>query len=227
MYRLSSDTCESRFSVRRPDGSATLNGVDRGTDSAARVKRRADAERNERQIVEAAAEVLWHQPGATIAEVALASGLGRATIYRHFPTREDLLRAIARHGMELTAVALREARPSEGTAIEALERMIDATVQPGYTCMLLLPQLPAPAASEEEKAEMLAPFVEALERGVAEGELRADVPVDWMLQLGIVVYQLAMEQFASGRLTREEAVRLMTTTLLDGIRVRRPGEGRS
>ena len=102
--------------------SATLNGVPGRTDSplaeAGPPRRRADAERNERAIVEAAAGVIWRAPNATIGEIAAASGLGRATIYRHFASRDDLLRAIARHGFELTSTALREARPDEGTAVE-------------------------------------------------------------------------------------------------------------
>src|SRR5215207_7171578 len=149
----------------RGERSDTLNAVNVPPDSPTAEmppRRRADAERNERAIVEAAAEVIWRAPNATIGEVATASGLGRATIYRHFASREDLLRAIARHGFELTASALRDARPDDGTAVEALLRMIDATVQPGNVCMLLLRDLPEPVASDAEKAEMLAPVVQAL-----------------------------------------------------------------
>jgi AcrR family transcriptional regulator len=173
---------------------------------AAAPKRRADAERNERHIVDAAAEVIWHQPNATIADIAAASGLGRATIYRHFPTREYLLRGIARHGMEQTTAALRAAEPHRGSAVEALRRMIDSAVQPGYVCMIVLPQLPEPVASEAEKAEMLAPFLEALHRGVASGELRPDLDIGWAVKVGTALYGLAMDELASGRATREQAV---------------------
>jgi AcrR family transcriptional regulator len=201
-------------------GSATLNGVDAQTDSPAPQRRRADAERNERHIVDAAAEVIWRQPNATIAEVALASGLGRATIYRHFPTRDDLLRGIARHGFEKTAQALRDARPGEGTAVEALMRMIDASVQPANVCMIVLNQLPEPVASEAEKAELLAPVVEALERGVASGELRGDLDIPWTLRAIGALYELAMKELASGQRSREEIVRLMAQSLLEGQLIR-------
>src|SRR5688500_18269218 len=55
-------------------------------------KRRADAERNLERIIAAATTLLAVNPGASMAEIAEASGLVRATLYRHFPTREDLMR---------------------------------------------------------------------------------------------------------------------------------------
>ena len=183
-------------------------------------RRRADAERNERHIVEAAGAVLWRQPSATIGEIALASGLGRATIYRHFPTRDDLLRDIARHGFEQTVQALRDARPEEGTAVEALQRMIEATVQPGNACMLVLNQLPEPVASHEEKAELHAPIAAALMRGVASGELREDLDIGWTLRTIGALYELAMQELAAGNVTREEAVQLMASSLLQGALAR-------
>lgn len=164
--------------------------------------------------------MLWRQPGATIGEIALASGLGRATIYRHFPTRDDLLRGVARHGFEQTARALRDARPEEGTAVEALMRMVEATIQPANVCMLVLNQLPEPVASQEEKTEMLAPVVEAVMRGVASGELRADLDIRWTLRMIGALYQLAMEELAAGNVTREEAVELMASSLLQGALAR-------
>ena len=182
-------------------------------------RRRADAERNERHIVEAAGAVLWRQPAATMA-IALASGLGRATIYRHFPTRDDLLRGVARHGFDQTVQALRDARPEEGTAVEALMRMIEATIQPGNACMLVLNQLPEPVASQEEKTELHAPITAALVRGVASGELRADLDIPWTLRTIGALYELAMAELASGHVTREEAVELMASSLLQGAQVR-------
>jgi AcrR family transcriptional regulator len=201
--------------------SATLNGVPGRTDSplveAGPPRRRADAERNERAIIDAAADVIWRAPGATIGEIATASGLGRATIYRHFASRDDLLRAIARQGFEQTSAALREARPDDGTAVEALLRMIDATVRPGNVCMLLLRDLPEPVASEAEKAEMLSPVVQALARGVAAGELRADLDIPWTVRAIGALYEVAMQSLADGSTTQEEAQRLMAATILDGL----------
>ena len=61
--------------------------------------RRADAERNVLRIQEAAIRLWADEPNAGVADVAAAAGVGRATLYRHFPTRESLLEAIRSQGM--------------------------------------------------------------------------------------------------------------------------------
>jgi AcrR family transcriptional regulator len=56
---------------------------------------RADARRNVERLVEVAAQVFAEQgPEAPLTEIARAAGVGTATLYRRFPTREDLLAAV-------------------------------------------------------------------------------------------------------------------------------------
>ncbi|TQS39492.1 TetR/AcrR family transcriptional regulator [Cryptosporangium phraense] len=56
---------------------------------------RADAARNASAIVEAAGELFAERgPDVPIDEVARRAGVGNATLYRHFPTRSDLLVAV-------------------------------------------------------------------------------------------------------------------------------------
>ncbi|MGI5201470.1 TetR/AcrR family transcriptional regulator [Spirillospora sp. CA-108201] len=57
--------------------------------------RRADAERNARLLVAAARELFDERgPGAPLDEIAKRAGVGNATLYRHFPARDDLLAAV-------------------------------------------------------------------------------------------------------------------------------------
>lgn len=68
--------------------------------------KRADAQRNERTLLAAAATVfVTSGVDAPIREIAAEAGVGIGTIYRHFPTRADLVVAVYRHQVEACADA--------------------------------------------------------------------------------------------------------------------------
>ena len=55
---------------------------------------RKDARRNREAVIEAALAILPDEPNASMATIAERSGLGRTTVYRHFPARNDLILAL-------------------------------------------------------------------------------------------------------------------------------------
>ncbi|WP_150237713.1 TetR/AcrR family transcriptional regulator [Nocardiopsis quinghaiensis] len=68
--------------------------------------RRADAQRNQRKLLAAAADVfVTSGVDAPVREIAARAGVGMGTIYRHFPTRADLVVAVYRHQVEACAEA--------------------------------------------------------------------------------------------------------------------------
>ena len=75
----------------------------------ARRKPRADAQRNRERILEIA-KVAFTRSGAntSLDDVAKQAGIGAGTLYRHFPTRDALLEAVYRAGVERLAAAERE-----------------------------------------------------------------------------------------------------------------------
>jgi AcrR family transcriptional regulator len=69
-------------------------------------RKRADARRNEQALLEAAAAVFVASGvDAPVREIAARAGVGMGTIYRHFPTRADLIVAVYRHQVEACASA--------------------------------------------------------------------------------------------------------------------------
>src|SRR5215467_11807518 len=78
---------------------------DRGAEQPTRQKR-ADAQRNERVVLDAAAAVfVTSGVQVPVRDIAAAAGVGMGTIYRHFPTRADLVVAVYRHQVEACAEA--------------------------------------------------------------------------------------------------------------------------
>ncbi|TWD79464.1 TetR family transcriptional regulator [Kribbella amoyensis] len=61
---------------------------------------RADARDNRERILTAAEEVFGRTPGASTDEVAKRAGVGIATVFRHFPTKVELLEAVLTQRLE-------------------------------------------------------------------------------------------------------------------------------
>ncbi len=69
-------------------------------------RKRADARRNEQTLLDAAAAVFVASGvDAPVRDIAAKAGVGMGTIYRHFPTRADLIIAVYRHQVEACAEA--------------------------------------------------------------------------------------------------------------------------
>ncbi|KOY54961.1 TetR/AcrR family transcriptional regulator [Streptomyces sp. XY332] len=98
-----------------------MNDGGQGAGSAAGSKRK-DARRNQQTLLEAAAAVFVSSGvDAPVRDIAAAAGVGMGTIYRHFPTRADLVIAVYRHQVDACAEAgpaLLETSPSPHAALE-------------------------------------------------------------------------------------------------------------
>ncbi|MBA2811156.1 TetR/AcrR family transcriptional regulator [Streptomyces sp. KM273126] len=91
--------------------------------------KRADAVRNQQTLLAAAAEVfVTSGVDAPIREIAARAGVGMGTIYRHFPTRADLVVAVYRHQVEACAEAGPNLLDSAGSPLAALRQWVDLFV---------------------------------------------------------------------------------------------------
>jgi len=92
--------------------------------------KRADARRNEQALLDAAAAVfVTHGVNAPVRVVAAKAGVGMGTIYRHFPTRADLVVAVYRHQVEALAGAaprfLASVEPPFAALAQWMDRFVD------------------------------------------------------------------------------------------------------
>lgn len=91
--------------------------------------KRADAQRNRETVLTAAAEVfVTSGVDAPIRRIAAQAGVGMATIYRHFPTRADLVTAVYQHQIEACAEAGPHLLARAGSPFDALRQWIDLFV---------------------------------------------------------------------------------------------------
>ncbi|MET8937520.1 helix-turn-helix domain-containing protein [Streptomyces rubiginosohelvolus] len=105
-----------------------MAAADEAGGASARPKR-ADAVRNQQTLLAAAAEVfVTSGVDAPIREIAKRAGVGMGTIYRHFPTRADLVVAVYRHQVEACAEAGPALLAEEESPFTVLERWVDLFV---------------------------------------------------------------------------------------------------
>src|SRR3712207_1143930 len=87
---------------------------------------RADARRNRERIVAAALDSFAAEGvECQVAEIARRAGVGNATVFRHFPTKRDLLAAVTEARMQSMTAVAEEALAMPDPAI-ALRHFLDA-----------------------------------------------------------------------------------------------------
>ncbi|MFI5571155.1 TetR/AcrR family transcriptional regulator [Streptomyces sp. NPDC051740] len=140
---------------------------------------RADARRNrERVLVAARAVFAEHGIDAPMATVARRAGVGVATLYRHFPTRDALVRGAFAQQMETCARALTEALavPDPWQGFQRLVETVCALQREerGFPAAFLaaFPESTSPHAQYRQRAER--DLTTLVRRAQASGALRAD-----------------------------------------------------
>jgi AcrR family transcriptional regulator len=185
---------------------------------------RADARRNRQTVLEAAVALLAQRPQATMQEVADASGLGRTTVYRHFPKRQDLIDALFQEVLREAAQAIDAALKKPETPRRLLCELGPKMVEIGdrYAFLDAHPEL-------QERALRLAaeagnPLGTYLAEAQARGEIRDDLPVTWMLTTLRGLAIVAMVERRAGRMTTEEAGVYVGETMASAF-TPQPGNG--
>ncbi|GAB3306560.1 TetR/AcrR family transcriptional regulator [Geodermatophilus aquaeductus] len=140
---------------------------------------RADARRNAEQLLAAARDVVVERgAGAPLDEIARRAGVGIATLYRRFPDRSALLRAVVLDALERTARAAAAALSEETDGFAALVRYMHAALDARVSAVIpLVLDILDPADDDLQSArEASAGLVQrVVDEAHADGSLPADV----------------------------------------------------
>src|SRR4051812_28814892 len=173
---------------------------------------RADARRNRAAVMEAGARLLAERPMASMQEIADASGVGRTTVYRHFPAREDLVAALISQVAEELVRVTHAALASGGTAGEVLRRLGADAVTLGRRWSFLRAQRDQIAAATRAADDAFAEWIAVKQRT---GEIRRDVDVTWMQEAVRGLLGAAVD--VTERLGPDEAARMVGDTMINAF----------
>jgi AcrR family transcriptional regulator len=178
---------------------------------------RKAAERNHAAILEVAHDLLASSPTASMNEIAKRAGVGAGTLYRHFPTREDLILAVYRHDMQKLADSVDEllTRQSPLDAFTTWFETLAAYIRIKHGLDQALHSAAIRSAIDESYAPVAAAVARLLDACVADGSVRPGLAADDVLLLMGFLWRLP-----PGDDGREQGRRIMQI-VFNGI-LRRP-----
>ncbi len=189
------------------------------TTPTTRRRRRADAERSIASIVAAAVELFSRRPDVSMTEIAAAAGVGRVTLYAHFPSREALLDAAIDRALTQAIAALDGAELDEGPASDAIRRMVRTgwpILDRHRGLLAAVGDLPL-SRLRQQHAGVLSRIDRLLARGQADGVVRADLPRGWLVSACYSLFHTAALEVSEGRLDPAIATDVLETTILAAL----------
>jgi AcrR family transcriptional regulator len=180
-------------------------------------KPRADAKRNRERLLEVAKKVFTRDgAAASLDDIARRSGIGNATLYRHFPTRDALIEAVYRSEVEKLAAA-EERFAATLPPLEALRAWMLLFIDHVAAKTLIIPAMNTVVGGsmrliEGSRSLIHAAFITSVKRAIASGELRADTdPSDFVRALVGIFHTTALPGW-------EQSSRRLVDILITGSR---------
>ena len=179
---------------------------------------RQAAERNRLAILEAAHDLFATSPTVSMNEVAGRAGVGAGTLYRHFPTREDLILAVYRHDVQKLVDGVDDVleRLTPLDAFVTWFETLAAYIRVKHGLGEALHNAAVQNAIDETYAPVVAAVARLLDACVADGVVRPGLdPGDVLVLMGFL-WRVGQDDAGV------EQGRRLTGIVLDGIRPR-PG----
>jgi AcrR family transcriptional regulator len=181
------------------------------------VRQRRDVERNREAILTAAIAVLADEHHAAMNDIAVASGVGRSTLYRHFPDRAALISAIHDRVRAEADAVVRGHLDAAGDRdpLEVIVDITDAIVDLGEGYRFLS------NSDAERRSKMRGdksrrgrhPLSKYVATGQKSGSIRSDLSSEWLVTMLAHTFMAAIED----RLAESDAKRVMLALTVRSI----------
>ena len=175
-------------------------------------------DRTRAAIIDSAAAVFAERgKAASMEEIATTAGVGRATLYRYFSNREELLGAMADASVEELAARIEQAHLEAIPFEEGLARLARAIIATGSKYAALNGDTAKHSETYPQfDSRVLEPIRALFRRAIADGSVSDDLPSDVLIDLFSGLIKGALDATASGRHGIEEAAATVTTFFLYG-----------
>lgn len=180
-------------------------------------RRRADAARNVRAILDAATTLLGERPEASMDAVAAAAGVSRQTVYAHFPTRDDLVGAVIDGLTTETMAAIDAVDLDRGDALDTLVRLVDASwaTFDRYPVLLQGTDRRVTHGPDRDRHEPVTErLTRLIRRGRRSGAIGTDQPVSWQVAAVVALGHATGEEVGAGRLSAAKAPGVLRSALV-------------
>ena len=179
-----------------------------------------------RALLDSAASLLAEKPAASFVEIAAAAGVGRATLYRHFAGREEIIRALTLEVIEVTDTIMARAARTASSAMENLCLILEGLVALGdrYHVLVRVAELVS-APVDAEMSRQNAEFAVLAQKAQEEGDIDPAYPPYWVVEMLNAILFAAWTVRGTANIGEEETIRLSVDSWKKAVGVRcRPGE---
>ncbi|SDQ32472.1 TetR/AcrR family transcriptional regulator [Pseudovibrio sp. Tun.PSC04-5.I4] len=173
-------------------------------------------------LVEAGLAELPANPMASLTEIAEVAGVSRATLYRHFDSRETLIEEILRVCLDqvfekLAPLHSKKLRGKE-FLVQTFELLLPLADRLKFLTMFW--QYGEKILKEDPRCIMMGQEKErAIEEAKNDGDIRVELPTIWVANsYGALIYS-AWEMVSAGQLSIEDVTKYVVTTFFDGVGV--------
>lgn len=180
----------------------------------------ARAKRSRRALLDAAIELLLKNPQASLSDIANHAGVGRATLYRQFESREQLIQELALESLVITDKVVEPIKQRQLSAKLTLTEMLKVLMPLADRYHFIL-SIWSIAEQDDEVMEIynsqLNKLAALIERAKQEGSVRSSLDTAWIVCLFDSVIFSGWWMMGNMGMTAEVAAKHAIESIFNGI----------